>query len=82
MVVPVSRSTSIVNRFQGILDRTSLPRPRTRCRHGNGVRGFSGDGGLATNAMLDGQRGVAVDTSGNLFIADSNNGRVRKVAAG
>ncbi|MBD2700853.1 hypothetical protein IC229_09400 [Spirosoma sp. BT702] len=46
---------------------------------GNGTEGFSGDGGQATSAMLYGPRGVAVDGSGNLYIADQNNNRIRKV---
>ena len=41
--------------------------------------GFSGDGGLATSAQLNRPRGVAVDYSGNLFIADQLNHRIRKV---
>jgi uncharacterized protein (TIGR03437 family) len=47
---------------------------------GNGQAGFSGDGGLATAAQLSGPRGLAVDASGNLYIADSGNYRVRKVS--
>src|SRR5262249_16941935 len=47
---------------------------------GNGKRGFSGDGGLATAASLNQPLGIAVDTHGNLFIADTHNNRVRKVA--
>jgi len=46
---------------------------------GNGTAGFSGDGGPATAAQLDGPGGVAVDGSGNLFIADLADSRVRKV---
>jgi sugar lactone lactonase YvrE len=46
---------------------------------GNGTYGYSGDGGAATNAKLWGPFGVAVDATGNLFIADSNNQRIRKV---
>jgi len=46
---------------------------------GNGAAGFSGDGGTATNASLNDPYGVAVDGSGNLFIADANNNRVRRV---
>jgi len=49
---------------------------------GNGTQGFSGDGGSATSAQLWNPSGVAVDTAGNLFIADTNNNRVRKVAPG
>ena len=47
---------------------------------GNGVQGFSGDGGAATAASLNGQFGVALDTSGNLLIADSVNNRIRIVS--
>ena len=46
---------------------------------GNGTNGYSGDGGAATNASLYNPDGVAVDATGNLFIADSANGRIRKV---
>jgi len=48
---------------------------------GNGTQGFSGDGGPATAASLYYPSGVAVDASGNLFIADSGNSRIRKVSA-
>jgi sugar lactone lactonase YvrE len=46
---------------------------------GNGIVGFSGDGGQATSASLNYPSGLAVDTSGNLYIADHYNSRVRKV---
>jgi trimeric autotransporter adhesin len=48
---------------------------------GNGHVGHSGDGGPATSAKLDEPSGVAVDTAGNLLIADTGNSRVRVVAA-
>jgi uncharacterized protein (TIGR03437 family) len=47
---------------------------------GNGTGGFSGDGGPATSAQLFQARAVAVDSAGNVYIADSGNLRVRKVA--
>jgi len=47
---------------------------------GNGTAGFSGDGGLATRAELRSPAGVAVDSSGDLFIADTLNNRVREVS--
>jgi sugar lactone lactonase YvrE len=47
---------------------------------GNGTPGFSGDGGPATNASLSYPNGVAVDAAGNLYIADTDNQRVRKVS--
>jgi sugar lactone lactonase YvrE len=46
---------------------------------GNGTPGYSGDGGAATSAMLYYPVGVAVDYGGNLFIADGQNNRIRKV---
>jgi len=46
---------------------------------GNGTCGYSGDGGKATAAMLNGPRGLAFDSAGNLYIADWGNHRVRKV---
>ena len=48
---------------------------------GTGTAGFSGDGGPATSANLTAPMGVAVDTSGNLFIADAGNYRIRRVDA-
>ena len=45
----------------------------------NGL-GYSGDGGAATNARLSYPRGVALDSAGNLFIADTSNQRIRNVS--
>jgi RHS repeat-associated protein len=47
---------------------------------GNGVEGFSGDGGPATQAMLGDPTGVAVGRDGSLYIAEESNFRVRKVS--
>jgi len=49
---------------------------------GNGTVGFSGDNGLATEAQLNSPGDVVVDSSGNLYIADEGNYRVRKVSNG
>jgi len=48
---------------------------------GNGTAGFSGDGGPATSASLANPTGVALDGSNNLYIADLNHSRIRKVDA-
>ena len=49
---------------------------------GNGVAGFSGDGGPATSASLNYPYAIDVDGSGNVFIADGSNQRIRRVAVG
>ena len=46
---------------------------------GNGTQGFSGDGGPAIKASLDGPFGVAVDRVGNVYLTDSRNERIRWV---
>ena len=46
---------------------------------GTGIAGDSGDGGPATSAQLDNPRGVHKDSSGNLYIADAYNHKIRKV---
>ncbi len=49
---------------------------------GTGTAGFSGDGGPASNATLSSPMGVAADGAGNVYIADRDNRRVRKVTGG
>lgn len=48
---------------------------------GTGIGGFSGDGGAATDAQLNNPVSVALDGSGDLYIADMNNRRIRMVSA-
>src|SRR5207249_7534640 len=48
---------------------------------GNGTKSFSGDDGPATGAGLNSPVTVAIDGAGNLFIADINNSRIRRVDA-
>jgi uncharacterized protein (TIGR03437 family) len=49
---------------------------------GNGRPGFSGDGGPAASAQLSSPQGLAVDSAGNIYIADTGNQRVRLVTNG
>lgn len=46
---------------------------------GNGAPGYSGDNQEATNATLNGPKGIAIDAEGNIYIADSYNNCIRKV---
>ena len=48
---------------------------------GNGTGGYNGDGIAATSAELNQPVGVVVDSAGNIYIADRNNQRIRKVSA-
>ncbi len=47
----------------------------------NGTNGFLADG-IGTNAGFNRPRGVAVDASGNVYVGDYGNNRIRKVTAG
>ncbi len=49
---------------------------------GNGSAGYSGDNGPATRAQLNNPNGVAVDRAGTLYIADTFNNVIRRVAGG
>jgi sugar lactone lactonase YvrE len=49
---------------------------------GNGIAGFSGDNGPATEAQLNAPKGIAVDSAGNVYFADGSNFRIRKVSKG
>jgi len=48
---------------------------------GTGARGYAGDGAAATSALLDTPYGLFVDTSGDIFIADTENAVIREVVA-
>ncbi len=47
---------------------------------GNGIASYSGDGGPASRAQLNTPAGVAVDGAGNIYFADSQNNRVRRIS--
>lgn len=65
--------------FYGIVQKISTNGMVTTVA-GTGVPGYSGDGGPAANAQLNWPTGIAVDASGNMYIADCVNQRVRKVS--
>lgn len=47
---------------------------------GTGTAGVAGDGGPATSAQINSAQSAAVDAAGNVYIADTNNHRIRKIA--
>ena len=68
----------ILDRFNERVRRVGVDRI-IRTVAGNGQYGFSGDGGAATAASFADPQGIAIDRSGNLFIADYGNDRIRRV---
>jgi sugar lactone lactonase YvrE len=58
-----------INPTNGVIDTVA----------GTGIAGFSGDGDSAVRARLNGPSGVAADAAGNLYIADRENHRIRRV---
>lgn len=64
----------------GVLESPAvIGRERITTIAGTGMLGFSGDGGRAVRARLASPTGVALDAAGNLYIADADNNRIRKV---
>ncbi len=65
------------------LDRIELIEPSQAAIvvAGNGEAGFAGDGGTAANAQFNGNSGMAIDSEGNLLVADRGNGRLRRIDA-
>ena len=66
-----SSTVSQLNLYNGILTTVA----------GNGSAGFGGDAGLATAAQLQKPAGVALDSAGDIYIADTGNARIRRVDA-
>jgi DNA-binding beta-propeller fold protein YncE len=65
--------------WAAVLGVPALPAQIITTVAGNGVAGYSGDGGAAGGAQLNNPFGVAVDGAGNLFIGDTWNHRIRRV---
>jgi sugar lactone lactonase YvrE len=70
---PVTSNKFSINRGSAVVAITTVA--------GDGFTSFAGDGGAATLAVLSNPNGVAVDSGGDLFIADTNNNRIREVSA-
>ncbi len=72
-------TTDSCNPTTGVCVYTLLNQNEITTVAGNGTMGYSGDNGPATSASLYNAEGVAVDSSGNIYIADYGNSRIRKV---
>ena len=64
------------------LSRAQQPQYNISTVAGNGTDGYSGDNAAANQAELSDPCGIAVDSAGNIYIADQNNNRIRKAAPG
>ena len=70
----------IVDQGNSVVRKVNVSNGNITTIAGNGTAGYSGDGGQATAAELNGPSGVAIDSSGNLYIADAGNNVIRFVS--
>ena len=81
LAVDGSDNLYIADRNHHVIHRVDGKTKEVTVYAGKGTAGFSGDNGAATAAELNEPNGVAFDADGNLFIADSMNGAIRRVDA-
>jgi uncharacterized protein (TIGR03437 family) len=81
LAVGASGSVYIVNNYDSEIHKVSGGLITTIAGPGPNAGGYSGDGGPATSAELDQPMGIAVDASGNLYVADTGNNVVRLLVA-
>jgi hypothetical protein len=70
----------IADNYYNVIRRVDATTGDITLAVGDGTAGFAGDGGPASAAEIWGATGVASDTAGDLFIADSGNNRIREVS--
>ena len=76
-----SKNLYLADTFNNCIRKVSAATGIITTIAGDGTAAFSGDAGLATAAQLNSPNGLAVDRSGNLYIADTANNRIRKLSA-
>jgi hypothetical protein len=79
IAVDVDKNVYICDAGNNVIRKITVANGNIQTIAGTGAKGFSGDGGPATEATLSNPWGVAVDATGNVFIADSDNSVVRVV---
>ncbi len=79
VVVDGAGNLFIADQYHSCIRRVDKATGAVTTVAGTAKAGFAGDGGLATAAELDCPGGISVDIAGNLYIADTNNQRIRKV---
>ncbi len=70
----------VVEEANGVVRKIAATSGNISTIAGSVKYGFAGDGGAATNAQLQGPTAVAMDSAGNLYIADTGNMEIRRVA--
>jgi sugar lactone lactonase YvrE len=81
-VIDITGNLYIADTYNNVVRKVAAGTGVITTFAGNGTAGYTGDGGAATSAQLSSPWGLAVDGAGNLYIADTGNNRIRKVAAG
>ncbi|HWB28719.1 MAG TPA: T9SS type A sorting domain-containing protein [Chitinophagaceae bacterium] len=71
----------IADEFNFVVRKVDVSTKKISTVAGTGGYGFSGDGGLAANATFSALAGIAIDTSGNIYVSDQANARIRKIDA-
>lgn len=71
-----------ISEFEGHRVRRVTPDGKISTIAGTGIAGFRGDGGLAVNAQIGFPAGLTVDRVGTVYLADSQNQRIRKIVPG
>src|SRR5271168_4683166 len=79
LAVDTGGNLFIADQYDQVVCRVDATSKNITIVAGTGSQGFGGDGGPATSATLNTPAGLAVDSAGNIYIADYSNSRVREV---